>query len=281
MRGMPRVLLPACLLAAGCAAEPAATPGEPGDSAAAGRLPPMLRLLTLNEDHPTATPVEFDHAFHAAPGGAGIASCSFCHHETRETPAAVPRPCGACHAHNFLAPDHDEAAPHDHAGPPDLCTAVHRACRSCHAAPDAPDPALPRSDCAFCHRPSVSPPSLRPLFPVDTVSLEVAFGPGFPEGRGETWAAALREGLLPAGVRTVPRGTPGAPPVEVKVTLERERGETEAGGPFAATRVRAVLVVNRARVEVACRPVTGEDGARRLEDALADLLRRVVVALSL
>ncbi len=117
---MRRFLLPFGVLAAGCAAE-APGPGaadSPVRPLATARLPSPLRRLILNEGHPTAFPVEFDHALHAA--GAPGTSCSSCHHELRQRPAAVPSACTACHVPFYMAPKVDESAAHRHDLPPDL-----------------------------------------------------------------------------------------------------------------------------------------------------------------
>jgi len=102
------------LLAAGCTLE---TP-EPGEAAAVAQLPGPLRRLILNEGHPSALPVDFDHALHA--GGATGSSCASCHHELRLRPAAVPAACTTCHVATYLAPKVDESQPHRHGLPPDL-----------------------------------------------------------------------------------------------------------------------------------------------------------------
>ncbi len=106
---MRALLLSLGLLAAACAAEPA-------PSTAGGRLPAPLRSLLLNEGHPTALPVAFDHGRHAG----GESSCASCHHELAARPAAVPSACSSCHIPFYLAPEVDESLPHRHETPPDL-----------------------------------------------------------------------------------------------------------------------------------------------------------------
>lgn len=91
----------------------ASSPAPP--IAGAGRLPAALRALLLNDDHPTMPPVAFDHGLHA-----GRAACSSCHHDIAAGPAALPAACSSCHLTSWLEPEHDEAAAHDHSGPPDL-----------------------------------------------------------------------------------------------------------------------------------------------------------------
>ncbi|MCK6478991.1 MAG: cytochrome c3 family protein [Planctomycetes bacterium] len=117
---MRRLLLPLLLLGAGCAAEAPAPGAGPPESppAAPAVLPAPLRRMVLNEGHPTALPVAFDHAFHAR-AGAG-SPCASCHHELRARPGLVPSPCTACHLPFYLLREVDESAPHRHDGPPDL-----------------------------------------------------------------------------------------------------------------------------------------------------------------
>ena len=75
----------------------------------AGMLPGILAELLLAEGSDEITPVVFDHAAHADAGAPDRpASCSFCHHDLKEDPVAIPRACVTCHP---LEPE--DAAPPD------------------------------------------------------------------------------------------------------------------------------------------------------------------------
>jgi hypothetical protein len=87
------------------------------------RLPAPLERLTLVEDHPSISPVDFPHAQHVDPAVMGReVACSECHHVLRDHPEAVPRPCTDCHINVYLMPDADvpEDEEHEHGPIPDL-----------------------------------------------------------------------------------------------------------------------------------------------------------------
>lgn len=85
------------------------------------RLPAALERLTLVEDHPSISPVVFDHALHVDPGVMGRdVACAECHHTLRDDPQQVPRRCTECHIYTYLAEEIDEDEPHQHAPAPDL-----------------------------------------------------------------------------------------------------------------------------------------------------------------
>ncbi len=95
------------LLVTACSAEghPPAAPAK--DTSV---LPGTLANLLLSEFSDEITPVVFTHAAHAdsnAPERPG--DCSGCHHDIKDDPRAIPRPCTECHP---LEPEET--------GPPDL-----------------------------------------------------------------------------------------------------------------------------------------------------------------
>ncbi len=105
-------LLAAALVVGACA----------GVSATRGtRLPAALDRMTLLEEHPSMSPVVFDHARHVDPAAMGHdVACVDCHHTLREHPREVPAACISCHRPTHESPPRDESLPHDHSVPPDL-----------------------------------------------------------------------------------------------------------------------------------------------------------------
>ena len=73
-------------------------------------LPKILANLVLSEFSDEITPVVFTHSAHADPNAPERpGDCSSCHHELKDDPLAIPRPCTECHP---LEPEET--------GPPDL-----------------------------------------------------------------------------------------------------------------------------------------------------------------
>jgi len=113
---MWRLLVPlAIVVLAACGADTA--PAAPVQ----GRLPAPLAELTLVEDHPQISPAAFPHGLHtdAARMGEEVA-CARCHHELDDDPDTIPQRCTECHGFAYLAPEVDDAVPHEHAPAPDL-----------------------------------------------------------------------------------------------------------------------------------------------------------------
>jgi hypothetical protein len=95
------------ILLTACSAE-VQPPEAPAKESAV--LPGLLANLLLSDASDEITPVMFTHAAHADPNvPERPGNCSNCHHDLKDDPQAIPRPCTACHP---LEPEDT--------GPPDL-----------------------------------------------------------------------------------------------------------------------------------------------------------------
>lgn len=97
MRSLACVLIPVCILvlAISCSGGEQSTAVPPSVGAV---LPPILHELLLADASDEITPVVFDHAAHADatdPDRSG--ACSFCHHNLKDDPRAIPGQCVKCH----------------------------------------------------------------------------------------------------------------------------------------------------------------------------------------
>ncbi len=112
------------------------------------------------------------------------------------------------------------------------------------------------------------------LMPTGKIHLAV-------DGASAAWTKSLHVTLSHEGVSTVPAGTLDAFDVHIKVATRAEWGEADLGAEFVAVGASAIVTVGRVRVEITARPgvAADEDEARR--EAMSDLRRRVVEALTL
>lgn len=151
-------------------------------------------------------------------------------------------------------------------------------CRSCHTPAEEPDAAGVLTDCAQCHLPEVTFPSLRPLLPAGAIRPKFEFNPQVPEAERGLLIEQFREGLdtydISAGGLD-----PGAVPVSVKVTVEVGVGQTATGDAYLAVRAHASFQMHRVKVDVSSAPAVGTERDKLVKAALADMMERLTDAL--
>jgi len=135
-------------------------------------------------------------------------------------------------------------------------------------------------DCATCHVPASTPPSLAPLLPTRAVRLSVQHVGSATDEESLGWLWELGARLTDEGL-TVVSEAPGANSVAIDVRRTEEPGATDRGVRFQTTRYAAVITLGSATIEVRGRPGIAAELTQARAAAREDLIERIVTALTL